>query len=77
MVEKLPFFFQTSTHYHFLIDISRSESKFASSVYRKSTFTALFTNLHIFIPFAHKQNLVSCLIYRIFNLCSSCENFHT
>ena len=59
------------------IDISRSESKFATSVYRKPTFTGLFANFHSFIPNTHKQNLVSCLIHRIFNLCSSYENFHT
>ena len=59
------------------IDISRSESKFATSVYCKPAFTGLFTNFHSFIPNTHKQNLVSCLIHRIFNLCSSYENFHT
>ena len=40
-------------------------------------FTGLFTNFNSFIPLAYKQNLVSCLIHRIFNLCSSYENFHT
>ena len=59
------------------IDISRSDRKFATSVYRKPTFTGLFTNFNSFIPLAYKQNLVSCLIHRIFNLCSSYENFHT
>ena len=59
------------------IDISRSESKFATSVYRKPTFTDLFTNFNSFIPLTYKQNLPSCLVYRIFNLCSSYENFHT
>ena len=59
------------------IDTCRSESKFATSIYRKPTFTGLFTNFHSFIPNTHKQNLVSCLIHRIFNLCSSYENFHT
>ena len=58
------------------IDIFRSDRKFATSVYRKPTFTGLFTNFNSFIPFAYKQNLVSCLIHRIFNLCSSYENFH-
>ena len=43
------------------IDISRSESKFATSVYHKRTFTGLFTNFHSFIPNTPKQNLVSCL----------------
>ena len=52
----------------FYIDTSRSESKFATSVYRKPTFTDLFTNFHSFIPNTHKQNLVSCLIHRMFQL---------
>ena len=58
------------------IDISRSQGKFSTSVYRKPTFTGLFTNFHSFIPLTYKQCLVSCLIHRIFNLCSSYENFH-
>ena len=49
------------------IDISRSESKLATSVYRKFTFTGLFTNFHSFIPNTNK----TCLIHCIFNLCSS------
>ena len=59
------------------IDISRSQSKFNTSVYRKPTFNGLFTNFHSFIPRTCKRCLVSCLIHRIFNLCSSCENFYT
>ena len=58
------------------IDISRSQGKFSTSVYRKPTFTGLFTNFHSFIPLTYKRCLVSCLIHRIFNLCSSYENFH-
>ena len=58
------------------IDISRSKGKFSTSVYSKPTFTGLFTNFHSFIPLTYKQCLVSCLIHRIFNLCSSYENFH-
>ena len=65
---KLPFLY---------IDISRSKGKFATSVYRKPTFTGLFTNFNSFIPLTYKQNLVSCLIHSIFNLCASYENFHT
>jgi hypothetical protein len=59
------------------VDITRLNGKFSTSVYRKPTFTALFTNFHSFIPLAYKQSLISCLLYRIFNLCSSYENFHT
>ena len=58
------------------IDISRSSGKFTTSVYRKPTFTGLFTNFQSFIPLTYKRSLVSCLLHRIFNLCSSYENFH-
>ena len=58
------------------IDISRSHGKFTTSVYRKPTFTGLFTNFHSFIPLSYKRCLISCLLHRIFNLCSSYENFH-
>ena len=58
------------------IDIPRSQGKFSTSVYRKPTFTGLFTNFHSFILLTYKRCLVSCLIHRIFNLCSSYENFH-
>ena len=35
-----------------------------------------FLIFHSFIPLAYKRSLVSCLLPRIFNLCSSHENFH-
>ena len=58
------------------VEIFRSDGKFSTSVYRKPTFTGLFTNFHSFIPLAYKLSLVSCLLHRIFNLCSTYENFH-
>ncbi len=36
-----------------------------------------FYTTRSFIPLAYKRSLISCLLYRIFNLCSSYENFHT
>ena len=65
--EKLPFLD---------VEISRSNGKFSTSVYHKPTFTGLFTHFHSFIPLAYKRSLVSCLLHRIFNLCSNYENFH-
>ena len=57
------------------VEISRSNGKFSTSVYRKPTFTGLFTHFHSFIPLAYKRSLVSCLLHRIFNFCSNYENF--
>ena len=58
------------------IEITRSNRRFFTSVYRKPTFTGLFTNFHSFVPLAYKRSLVCCLLHRIFHLCSSYENFH-
>ena len=58
------------------IEITRSNGRFSTSVYRKPTFTGLFTNFHSFVPLAYKRSLVCCLLHRIFHLCSSYENFH-
>ena len=57
------------------VEITHSYGKFSTSVYRKPTFTGLFTNFHSFTP-AYKRSLVSCLLQRIFNICSSYKNFH-
>ena len=58
------------------IDITRHNGTFTTSVYRKPTFTGLFTNFHSFIPFTYKQGLILSLLHRCFNICSSYENFH-
>ena len=58
------------------ISISRKNGVFETSVYRKPTFTGLFTNFRSFIPFQYKRSLVSSLIHRFFSLCSNYENFH-
>ena len=58
------------------IDIFRSNGKCSTSVYRKPTFTGLFTNFHSFIPLTYKRSIISCLIHCIFSICSSYETFH-
>ena len=58
------------------IEITRSNGRFSTSVYRKPTFTGLFTNFHSFVPLAYKRSLACCLLHRTFHLCSSYENFH-
>ena len=58
------------------IEITRSNGRFSTSVYRKPTFTGLFTNFHSFVPLAYKRSSVCYLLHQIFHLCSSYENFH-
>ena len=55
----------------------RKEGKFTSSVYRKPTFTGVYTNFHSFTPQCYKQGLIYTLLHRIFNICSSYEAIMT
>ena len=50
---------------HFLdIKISRENNKFVTSVYRKPTFTGVFTNFESFIPDIYKRGLIEALLHR-------------
>ena len=48
------------------IEITRSNGRFSTSVYRKPTFTGLFANFHSFVPLAYKRSLVCCYVQHIF-----------
>ena len=52
------------------VNIKRDDI-FKTSVYRKPTFTGLFTNFHSFLPLLYKINLAKCLFTRAFRICSS------
>ena len=54
------------------VKISRQNNKFVTSVYRKPTFTGVFTNFESFIPDIYKRGLIETLLHRSFRLC---ENF--
>ena len=58
------------------IKISRENNKFVTSVYRKTTFSRVFTNFESFISKCYKCSLIDISLYRGFNLCSNMENFH-
>ena len=49
---------------------------FATNVYRKKTFTGLYTNFESLSPSKYKVNLVTVLVYRAFHICSSYAHFH-
>ena len=46
------------------INITRRNGQFETSVYRKPTFTGLFTNFHSFIPLQYKRGLITSLCHR-------------
>jgi hypothetical protein len=51
--------------------ISRTDNGFATSVYRKPTFTGQFMNYNSFLFGDYKINLIQCLLYRSFKICSN------
>ena len=58
------------------IKVSRENKKFVASVYRKNTFSNIFTNFKGFTPDIYKRWLIETLHHRSFRLCSNYENFH-
>ena len=54
----------------------RENNIFTISVYRKLTFSGVFTNFESFIPNSYKYALIFTLLHRAFKLCSNFELFH-
>ena len=58
------------------INIFRENEKFATNVYRKKTFSGVYTNFKSFIPETYKIGLIKSLLFRCFSLCSDFIKFH-
>ena len=56
--------------------VNNDNDGFFTSLYRKTTFTGLYTDFSSLVPAKNKINLVRVLINRAFHICSSCHNFH-
>ena len=55
---------------------THSDNTFSTNLYRKKTFTGLYTNFDSLSPIQYKINLISVLIYRAYHICSSYLSFH-
>ena len=69
---------ETDNRLSFLdIDISRdAESKsFKTTLYRKPTFSGVYTNYKSFIDMKYKLSLIYTLLFRIFSICSDYYSF--
>ena len=58
------------------VNIFREKGKFVTNVYRKETFTGVYTNFSSFIPLEYKFGLAYTLLHRCFNLVSDMSKFH-
>ena len=56
--------------------VSREESRLITSLYRKPTFSGLYTNFNSFISEKYKTGLIFCLLFRIFTLTVDWAKFH-
>ena len=57
------------------VDVIREYSinTFKTSLYRKPTFSGVYTNFKSFISIRYKYSLISSLLFRIFHICSNFE----
>ena len=58
------------------VKVSRNTNHFVTSVYRKPTFSGVFSHFDSFIPETYKIGLISTLIFRGYNICSQMSKFH-
>ena len=56
--------------------VTHEGTNFSTSLYRKKTFTGLYTDFASLSPDKYKANLISVLVYRAFHICSTYQNFH-
>ena len=78
--ENIKFTSETENEHSILfldIKITRDDfNKFMTSVYRKLTFSGVFTNFGSFIPKSYKYNLLFTLLHGAFKVWSNFERFH-
>ena len=58
------------------VNIIREKDKFTTSVYRKRTFSGIYTHFDSFLPSSNKIGLLHTLLYRCFRICSDWTKFH-
>ena len=58
------------------INIFRENDKFATNVYKKKSFSGVYTNFKSFIPETYKIGLIKSLFFRSFSWCSDFIKFH-
>ena len=77
--KNIKFTFETedSNNFSFLyVKITRKNKRFVTSIFRKATFSGVYTNYDCFILETCKTGLVHTLLFRFFKIWSSMENFH-
>ena len=58
------------------VEVSRQEDHFVTTVYRKPTFSGVYTHFESFLPTIYKFGMIYTLFYRCFKICSDWTKFH-
>ena len=58
------------------ISISRNNNALKTSIFRKPTFSGVYTNFNSFLPTEYKRKLLRTFLYRTYNICSSYLQIH-
>ena len=58
------------------IEVSPEKREFVTTVYRKPTFSGVYTHFESFLPTIYKFGMVYTLAYRCFKICSDWTKFH-
>ena len=56
--------------------VSRENNIFSTAIYRKPTFSGLYSNFDSFMPEDYKKGLIKTLLHRAFVLCIDWNHFH-
>ena len=56
--------------------VTREDTSFSTSLYRKPTFSGLYSNFESFMPDSYKKGLLFTLLHRAFVICCSWNKFH-
>ena len=59
------------------VEVIREQGKFTTTVYRKPTFSGVYSNFESFLPSVYKFGMVYTLGYRCFRICLNWTQFHT
>ena len=55
---------------------ARHNQQFKIYVYRKSTFSGVFTHYENYLDQTYQKSLTDTLLFRCFSICSGCTSFH-
>ena len=58
------------------IEVIREQDKFTTTVYRKPTFSGVYSNFESFLPSVYKFGMAYTSVYRCFRICSNWTQFH-